>query len=201
MQVPWLEREPKTVLLEGRLGQNDYSIRYPQIDGGRPAFDRFWQQQAFFLRLQCGREQGHYPVELSADWQETRRDEMAASGFLEIRKRIGRADWRLSRISAVFLPGGYHPATMESLFLPGKCRQLPAAAGKKLQILSAEGETPFFRDAPQKGRRLFLQQQFYLTGEGLAVWYPPELLAPRIAGLPTVFFPFEELSGMLRFLL
>ena len=40
---------------------------------------------------------------------------------------------------------------------------------------------------------------YYLTEEGLALWFPQESLAPRNAGLPTVLLPYAALEGLLRF--
>ena len=199
MNTLWAEQQPKLLLLEGSINGTEFCIRYPQLDSGRPAFDRFWQQQAFLLRLRCSQEQERWPVSLSVEWQETRRDAQAISGFLEIQKRIGRADWRLDRISATFFAGQYRPMPLTELLLPAGNRRLPSLVAQKIKTLSKEGETPFFRGAAEKAAQICFPGRYYLSGEGMAVWFPQNVLAPAIAGLPTVFFPFSEIQSLLRF--
>ena len=114
-------------------------------------------------------------------------------------RRTGFADWRLLRISATFLAGEPRPAPLSALFLPGRQQQLRPLLEQKLADLARQTETPFYR-CPAQGLPAALRSGgYYLTEEGLALWFPQESLAPRNAGLPTVLLPYAALEGLLRF--
>ena len=185
-------------LLEGQWGsQVQYALRYPATPGGGTAFDRYWQRNVQLLRRQCGREQGNYPTRYASEWQETRRDSRLQSGFLDISRCIGYGDWTLWRLSATFSRGGNRQLLLTDL-LGRSWRQLlwPAAVQRMEQ---AQGETSFFAGWQRRMAAAMDARRFYLTGEGLCLWFPQQVLGPKNAGLPTVLLPYAQVAGLQAF--
>lgn len=194
----WENAAVRLETLEDARGNVQLCLRYPQLEGGGGE-NAFWRWQALTLREQLLRRPAGILTEIQGEWQETRRDALAYSGFLELHRRAGYADVRMERHSATFLSGGRGPAGLSQLFSAGGAKRLPALCARKVEELSQMGETPFFRECGRLAAGLLRRDRYYLTGEGLAVWFPQESIAPRAAGIPTVFFPFDELAGLLRF--
>ena len=84
-------------------------------------------------------------------------------------------------------------------FLPGRQQQLRPLLEQRLADLARQAETPFFRAPALRLPAALRSGGYYLTEEGLALWFPQESLAPRNAGLPTVLVPYGALEGLLRF--
>ncbi len=186
--------ELNIAVLQGHWGgQVEYAFRYPQTPAGRSPFDRFWLGQAQMLQSRCRREPGHFPTSFASEWQETRRDGRFVSGFLDISRRVGPDSWDLWRISATFTRSSSRPLRLESLLKSDWKTALQSHVLKALNEIS-EGETPFFRGWQRRVQGQLGQQRFYLTGEGLCLWFPQETLAPRAAGLPTVLLPYDRLD-------
>ncbi len=183
----------RIAVLEGRRGrQVEYAFRYPQTASGRTPFDRFWRQTAVGLQRQTGREPGQFPTVLASEWQETRRDDRFCSGFLDISRRIGHSDWSLWRVSATFSRTGTDPLPLGRLLgrnWPARLR-IPVLE----RLAAAEGETPFFRGWQRRAEALLGGGRYYLTGEGLCIWFPQETLGPKNAGLPTVLLLYNALD-------
>lgn len=198
MEKAWKPEKLEIGLLSGQVGMTEYVLHYPKT-AGNMAFNRWWLQSVEQLRRRCIRAAGAQPAAYSAEWQETLQCPRAISGFLDISRKSGYADWRLWRISATFLTGSMQPAPLNALFLPGRQRRLAPMLEAAVAQLSMQGETPYFRGAEKKALLALHSGGYYLTGEGLALWFPQETLAPRNAGLPTVLLPYEALDGMLRF--
>lgn len=185
-------------LLEGRIGrQVEYAFRYPRTAGGKSPFDRFWRQTAHNLQRQAQREPGRFPTTLACEWQETRRDAHFCSGFLEISRRIGHGDWSLWRVSATFSPQSTGPQVLRQLLGRDWQKPLQAPVLQHLDEMSA-GETPFFRGWQRRAATLLRDGRFYLTGEGLCLWFPQDTLGPKNAGLPTVLLPYDSLDILNR---
>lgn len=179
-------------VLEGRWGsQVEYALRYPSTDTGGTPFDRYWRQRMEAVRRHAARETGRFPTRYSAEWQETRRDKRFCSGFIDISRRVGHGDWTLWRSSATFGPVGSRPLTMNSLLGQNWRKALQPLILQRLEG-AAEGEVPFFRGWQRRAGAFLDAGRFYLTGEGLCIWFPQESLAPKNAGLPTVILPYEE---------
>ena len=185
-------------VLEGRWGpQVEYALRYPQSAGGRSPFDRFWRQTVQRLQRQACREPGRFPTAIAAEWQETRRDSLFCSGFLDVSRRVGHGDWTLWRISATFGPGTGGPIPLRQLLGPDWQKPLHRPV---LQLLeqAAGGEVPFFRGWQRRAGTLLADGRYYLTDQGLCLWFPQETLGPKNAGLPTVILPYDSLDILQR---
>ena len=198
MDPAWKTGDVQTQTWEGRAGPADYRLEVPAL-GSFPPFDRFWREQARRLIRGLRSMGGPWPVELHASFQETRRDDAALSGFWDISRRTGHAGWDLSRVAATFLPGSGSPQPLPVLFYPGRQRRLPPLVQREVLGLRQRGECLLFRDCGARCLRELDPWRYYLTGEGLAVFYPQEVLGPRSAGLPTVLIPFGRMEGQLRF--
>ena len=179
---------------EGRWGaQVTYDLHYPATAAGNTPFDRWWRQQAEAVRRTAARERGHFPTRYAAEWQETRRDGRFCSGFLDVSRCIGHGDWTLWRISATFTKKSPHPLTLRQLLSCDWQTALQPMIFRKLEGLSM-GETPFFRN----WRRRCRPGGYYLTPEGLCLWFPQEQLGPKNAGLPTILLPYDSLDILRR---
>ena len=180
--------------LEGRWGTRvTYELHYPATAAGNTPFDRWWRQQAEAVRRTAARERGHFPTRYAAEWQETRRDGRFCSGFLDVSRCIGHGDWTLWRISATFTKESPHPLTLRQLLSCDWQTALQPMIFRKLEGLSM-GETPFFRN----WRRRCRPRGYYLTPEGLCLWFPQEQLGPKNAGLPTILLPYDSLDILRR---
>lgn len=186
-------------LLEGSLNERvTWAFRYPATQQGNTPFDRWWLQRARQLRQWAAREPGRYPTACFSEWQETRRDKRFCSGFLEVSRRIGHGDWTLWRISATFGPTGGRPLLLSSLLGLNWKTTLQPLVLKRLELIS-EGESPFFRGWQRRAGAFLDGQRFYLTDQGLCIWFPQEALGPRNAGLPTVLLPYDCLENLRPF--
>lgn len=190
--------ELQIALLEGRLGrQVEYAFRYPQTTGGKAPFDRFWRKTARNLQRQAQREPGRFPTALSCEWQETRRDARFCSGFTDVSRKLGHSDWSLWRISATFSAQSTGPLALRQLLGSDWQRTLQPHILRRLEDF-AEGETPFFRGWQRRAAALLRQGRFYLTGEGVCLWFPQETLGPKNVGLPTVLLPYDSMDILHR---
>ena len=190
--------ELQIALLEGRVGrQVEYAFRYPRTAGGKSPFDRFWRQTVRNLQRQAQREPGRFPTALACEWQETRRDGRFCSGFVDISRKLGYGDWSLWRVSATFSPQSTGPLTLRQLLGNDWQKALQPCVLQKLEGAAA-GETPFFRGWQRRAAALLREGRFYLTGEGLCLWFPQETLGPKNAGLPAILLPYDSLDILRR---
>ncbi|MBR4991389.1 MAG: DUF3298 domain-containing protein [Clostridia bacterium] len=184
-------------LLEGRTRpQVEYTFRYPKTPGGRSPFDRFWRQTARGLQRQAWREPGRFPTVLASEWQETRRDARFCSGFLDISRKIGHGDWSLWRVSATFSLQSTGPQPLRGLLGNDWQKTLQPIVLQRLE--EGKGENTFFRGWQRRACTLLRDGRFYLTDEGLCLWFPQETLGPKNAGLPTVLLPYDSLDILRR---
>ena len=81
------------------------------------------------------------------------------------------------------LASGY-PAALSSLF--------PRRSGWKRE---AAGVSRYHEGVRRLLRRHFNPQSFYLTAEGVVVFYPMYAIAPAMEGIPTFLVPWEAIRG------
>ena len=186
-------------VMEGVLnGRATCAFRYPSTEQGDTPFDRWWLQRVRQLRHWAAREPARYPTAYFSEWQETRRDGRFCSGFLDVSRRIGHGDWTLWRISATFGPAGGRPLQVSSLLGVNWKTALQPLIIQRLKPVS-EGEAPFFRGWQRRAGAFLDGRRFYLTEQGLCVWFPQEALGPKNAGLPTVLLPYDCLEALRAF--
>ena len=191
-------KELQIRLAEGRgRPQVEYALRYPATESGNTPFDRYWQQQIHLLRRQLWQERGRFPTKYTSEWQLTRQDVRFCSGFLDIYRRIGHSHWSMWRISGTFGPQSANAIPLNTLLGANWKRTLQPLILQKLQDI-ANGETPFFSDWQHRAAGALSGQRYYLTGEGLCLWFPQDLLAPKNAGLPAVLLPYDSLDILRR---
>ena len=190
--------ELQIALLEGRVGrQVEYAFRYPQTASGKSPFDRFWRQTARNLQRQAQREPGRFPTTLSCEWQETRRDERFCSGFVDVSRKVGHSDWSLWRVSATFSRQSAGPLHLRQLLAYDWQKTLQPFVLQRLEKI-AEGESHFFRGWQRRAAALLREGRYYLTAEGLCLWFPQEILGPKNAGIPTVLLHYDSLDILNR---
>ena len=186
-------------LLEGKGPQEvTYAFRYPSTECGDTPFDRWWLQRVRRLRQWAVRTPSGHPTGYFSEWQETRRDRRFCSGMLEVSRRVGRGDWSLWRISATFGPTGGRPIPLSGLLGQNWKTALQPLVLQRLQPV-AQGETLFFRGWQRRAYAFLDGGRYYLTAEGLCIWFPQEALGPKNAGLPTVLLPYDCLENLRPF--
>lgn len=187
-------KELQVRLVEGQGRQQvEYALHYPATDGGNTPFDRYWKGQIQQLRYQISRDTGRFPTRYTSEWQLTRQDLRFCSGFLEVYRSVGHSDWSMWRIAGTFTLKSDRPLPLHALLGMNWKQALQPLILQQLTTI-AEGETPFFSGWQRRAVRYLSDQRYYLTGEGLCLWFPQELLASKNAGLPTVILPYDRLD-------
>lgn len=187
-------KELQVRLVEGQGRQQvEYALHYPATDGGNTPFDRYWKGQIQQLRYQISRDTGRFPTRYTSEWQLTRQDLRFCSGFLEVYRSVGNSDWSMWRIAGTFTLKSDRPLPLHALLGMNWKQALQPLILQQLTTI-AEGETPFFSGWQRRAVRYLSDQRYYLTGEGLCLWFPQELLASKNAGLPTVILPYDRLD-------
>lgn len=91
------------------------------------------------------------------------------------------------------LSAGY-PVPLGDFFPPRSPwkRQLLALAATEIERQEAAGTARYHDGWRRKLRRSFNAQNYYLTAEGLAVFFPMHAVAPAIEGIPTFILPYGK---------
>ena len=94
------------------------------------------------------------------------------------------------------LASGY-PVALSSLFSrrSGWKRRLLEAAEAEARQREEAGVSRYHEGVRRLLRRHFNSQNFYLTTEGLVVFYPMYAIAPAMEGIPTFLVPWEEVRN------
>ena len=114
--------------------------------------------------------------------------------YTQSRESLGPGRTLLTRRGDVWdLAAGY-PAAL-SRFFPAKTpwkKRLLALAAEEIRRQEAAGVSKYHEDWRRRLRRHFNPQNFYLTEEGLAFFFPMLSIAPRAEGIPTFILPYGE---------
>jgi hypothetical protein len=101
----------------------------------------------------------------------------------------------LTRLGEVWDCSTGYPRTLRSFF-PAKDhrwrRKLLDALRAQAEERLASGESLLDRDCPQLLERTFDPERFYVTQEGLAVFYPLYVLGPYAEGIPVFTVPLHK---------
>ena len=87
-----------------------------------------------------------------------------------------------------------------SEFFPRRCpwrARLLERAREQIEAQLAAGVAAYYPDWRRALRRSFCSRNFYLTGEGLAIFYPMYTVAPAAEGIVTYFLPYGEVEGFI----
>ena len=89
------------------------------------------------------------------------------------------------------LASGY-PVALSALFprRSGWRRRLLEAVEAEAAQRTAAGVSQYHEGVRRRQRQYFNPQNFYLTGEGLAVFYPMYAIAPAMEGIPVFTIPY-----------
>ena len=97
------------------------------------------------------------------------------------------------------------PWAWASAYPPPRPSLSPRRSGWKRQLLEtveaevrqreAAGVSRYHEGVRRLLRRHFNPQSFYLTAEGLVVFYPMYAIAPAMEGIPTFLVPWEAIRG------
>lgn len=93
------------------------------------------------------------------------------------------------------LAAGY-PAPLSGFFPPRSPwkRRLLALAAAEVERQEKAGTARYHEAWRRELRRCFNPQNFYLTNEGLAFFFPMYAIAPGVEGVPTFLLPYGESS-------
>ena len=131
-------------------------------------------------------------LEFTVTWWE----EPLLSLYLDARERTSVRRPVISRQGETWNCATGWPRTLRSFFPPGDhhwrsrvIRQLQESALERLD----SGESLLDPDCAHTLSRAYDPERFYLTEQGLAIFYPLYLLGPFAEGLPTFTIPLPEL--------
>ena len=160
-----------------------------------PAKDRVSRRILRYYRLQCRAYLSYCEHWLFPQAETEYRAALAASGPLpSFRAELSLGPGRtfLTRRGDTWdLAGGYPVAL--SRFFPPKTpwkKQLLALAAEEIQRQEKAGVSRYNEGWKKALRRHFNSQNFYLTAEGLAFFFPMYAIAPRAEGIPTFLLPY-----------
>lgn len=174
-------------------GQVTYELHWPTTEMGNTPFDRYWRGQIQQVYRQLTVDPGYIATHYTAEWQLTRQDLRFCSGFLEIYRKVGHSDWSMRRIGGTFSSKSRSALPLQTLVGTNWKKALQPLIFQEMEKL-LEAETPFFSDWKWFAAHGLSEYRYYLTGEGLCLWFPQELLGPKNAGLPTVILPYDCLD-------
>ncbi len=91
------------------------------------------------------------------------------------------------------LAAGY-PVPLSGFFSKGTAwrKKLLTLASEEIQRRERAGAGRFHENWRRELRRRFNSQNYYLTSEGLAFFFPMYALGPASEGIPTFFVPYDE---------
>ncbi len=180
-----------------------------------PAKDRVSRRILRYYRLQCRAYLNYCEHWLFPQAEAEYRAALAASGplpsfraelsyrvtynegglwslYTQSRESLGPGRTFLTRRGDTWdLAGGYPVAL--SRFFPPKSpwkKQLLALAAEEIQRQEKAGVSRYNEGWKKALRRHFNSQNFYLTAEGLAFFFPMYAIAPRAEGIPTFLLPY-----------
>ena len=99
--------------------------------------------------------------------------------------------WNLATARRMPLEAFFTSPCYRGIILSGVAEQIRAQ--------TAKGGTGYLEDWPAAIGRCFDERNFFLTPEGIGVFYPLYTIAPYAAGLPVFIIPYPNFGGMLRF--
>ncbi len=123
------------------------------------------------------------------------------SAYSDLYQYTGGAHGNTVRSSVTYhVPDGSR-VQLADLFLPGYPykKMILAEIYKQIQGELQKEPGKYFEDAPQSIVEAFREQNFFLTPEGLAVYYPLYELAPYVVGIPVFVIPYRDLADGLRY--
>lgn len=135
----------------------------------------------------------HFQAELR--YQVTYQDERFLSLWTQSRE-TGEQTTLTRRGDTWDLAQGY-PVPLPSFFPPRSPwkRQLLELAAEEIRRQERAGVARYREDWPKELRRRLNPQNYYLTGEGVAFFFPMFSLAPAAEGIPTFLLPYGEKAG------
>lgn len=128
----------------------------------------------------------------SLSYRITYQDERFLSLYTQSREITVPGQTQLTRRGDTWdLAAGY-PVPLSSFFPPRSSwkRQLLETAAEEIRRQEHAGIARYHEKWPRELRRRFNTQNFYLTEEGLAFFYPMYALAPSAEGIPTFVVPY-----------
>lgn len=114
--------------------------------------------------------------------------------YTQSREALGPGRTLLTRRGDTWdLAAGY-PVTLSRFFPPKSPwkKRLLALAAAEIEKQERSGVSQYNEDWKKALRRHFNPQNFYLTAEGLAFFFPMYAIAPRAEGIPTFLLPYGQ---------
>lgn len=187
-----------------------------QVPEPDPAADRTARRIRRFYRLQCRaflrycercllpQAAAEYRAALAASrplplfraelgYQITWQENSLLSLYTQTRETTGPGPALLTRRGDTWdLAAGY-PVPLKDFFPAGTAwkKRLLAHAAEEVQRRERAGAGRWREDWRQELRRRFNPQNFYLTSEGLAYFYPMYAIAPASEGIPVFLLPYD----------
>ena len=134
-----------------------------------------------------------FRAELS--WQITFQDSHFLSLYTQSEESGEGHIWRLRRGDTWDLAGGY-PVPLSDFFPPRSPwkQQILGQAEKEIRKLESAGTAQYHVHRRQELRQHFNPRNYYLTPEGLTVFFPMCTIAPAFEGIPVFSFSPDTLN-------
>lgn len=133
----------------------------------------------------------HFRAELW--YQVTYREGRFLSLYTQSRETLGRSTALTRRGDTWDLVQGF-PVPLQSFFPPRSAwkKQLTALAAEEIQRQERAGISQYHEGWRKLLRRRFDPQNYYLTEDGAAFFYPMYAIAPAAEGIPTFLIPYGD---------
>lgn len=187
-----------------------YTIEYPQVSSAvfqsaAAAINRYYRAKAELYRQRYIHSLFHQaalefesvrkrpdflfrPFEAYLGCTITYNDNCSLSLFFDAYQFTGGAHGSTARTSDTWDLGSGRRVSMARFFAPGALYKAAVIGAVGAQIRVQPGL--YFDDYETNAARYFNANNFYITEDGLVVYYQPYQLAPHAAGIPEFLLPF-----------
>ncbi len=134
------------------------------------------------------------PVQAELTFQPTYSENHLLSLYTQLREKVGERPAFLCRWGDTWdLESGY-PLALSGCFPAGTPwkRRLLADIRTQAEERQRSGISCYWEDVQKCLRRRFNARNFYLTAEGLAVFYPMYAIGPAAEGIPVFILPYAD---------
>lgn len=134
-----------------------------------------------------------FHAELS--YQVTYHDSHFLSLYTQSREAIAHQKLTMRRSDTWDLTTGY-PVPLSDLFAPRSAwkRQLLKLIEDEIRRQETAGIAQYAPHWKKKLRQSFNPQNYYLTADGLAFFFPMYTIAPSVEGIPVFVFPYDQIT-------
>ncbi len=186
LRIPKLPEKPLSLRRAGRFCRRAADSYRQRWEG------ELYRRACLALTQARERSRPFHPWEADLEASAVYLDGGYLSLCMDAHQREGVSRPSLTRFAMVWPLSGRFPCTLEQFLGKGCRRRVLAGMAEQIEARVASGESLYFEDYPRRLSRFFDPDRFYLTPEGVALFYPVCSLAPYAEGLPVFLFPRQD---------